>query len=161
MNETYYLSENSTAGIQDFSAKQAGILLSLKQDLTKDILKDEFEPTQKGYINNLFDDFVFSTNPNSIIDFLNENAFLLPIIFEAEDKINFFFNKNEENLKLVNLRLEKFLNPETNEEKIILTIILNATPEKAFERFKEFRNAWWLDTVKKTNWKLAIDMDFM
>ena len=94
------------------------------------------------------------TNPNSIIDFLNENAFLLPIIFEAIDKINFFF-KDE----LTDIKLERFLNPETNEVKIILTIILNATPEKAFERFTEFRNAWWLDVVKKINWKLEIDID--
>ena len=78
----------------------------------------------------------------------------MPIIFEAIDKINFFF-KDE----LVGIRLEKFLNPETNEEKIILTIVLDATPEKAFERFKEFRNAWWLDVVKKINWKLEIDID--
>jgi len=90
------------------------------------------------------------------IDFLNENAFLLPIIFEAEDKINFFF-KDE----LVDIILKKFLNPETNEEKIILTIALDTTPEKAFERFIEFRNAWWLDAARKTNWKLEIDIDFV
>jgi len=94
------------------------------------------------------------TNPNSIIDFLNKNPFLLPIIFEAINKINFFF-KDE----LTDIKLERFLNPETNEEKIILTIVLDATPEKAFERFKEFRNAWWLDVVKKINWKLEIDID--
>ena len=92
----------------------------------------------------------------SMIDFLNENVFLLPIIFEAEDKINFFF-KDE----LADIRLEKFLNPETGEEKIILTIVLDATPEKALERFKEFRNNWWLNVVKNTNWKLEIDIDFV
>ena len=94
------------------------------------------------------------TNPNSIIDFLNKNPFLLPIISEAIDKVNFFF-KDE----LTDIKLEKFLNPETGEEKIILTIVLDATPEKAFERFKEFRDAWLLDVVKKINWKLEIDID--
>ena len=92
----------------------------------------------------------------STLYFLYENAFLTPILLEAEDKINFFF-KDE----LADITLKKFLNPETNEEKIILTIILDATPEKAFERFKEFRNNWWLNVVRKTNWKLEIDMDFV
>ena len=90
----------------------------------------------------------------SILYFLNKNAFLIPIISEAEDKINFFF-KDE----LADITLEKFLNPETGEEKIILTIILDTTPEKALERFKEFRNNWWLNVVKNTNWKLEIDID--
>jgi len=92
----------------------------------------------------------------SILYFLNKNAFLVPVLFKVEDKINFFF-KDE----LADITLEKFLNPETGEEKIILTIILDTTPEKALERFKEFRNNWWLNVVKNTNWKLEIDIDFV
>jgi hypothetical protein len=162
MDDTFSLDKYSTIGkyyTQEFFATLSQLSMWMKSSFNQDSSSGQM---QSEYRMELLNRFQFESEPNVIIRFLEQNPFLLPIIFEAEKRIEILFkNSDEEGLKLLGMRLEKFANPGTNEEIIVLTIVLDATPAEAFERFNNLRNSWWLKTIDEAHWKLMINIDFI
>ena len=115
-----------------------------------------FEELPESYVKDLFLNFSFASNPNDIINYLNDFSFLIPILYEANEKIKEHFPSVGKD----DLLVEMFVDPETGDKRLFLNIIVDMEPQEALSKFNELRHDWWLNVLDKTQWKMGIDVDF-
>jgi hypothetical protein len=152
MNETFAINFNTTTNVPNIDRVTA----ILNDFFPNKVLQSSFDLAPAGYIEELLERYTLKTNSDDTINFLYNNDFLIPLIFEAEGKIKKYFPRvNKEDLLL-----EIFLNPETEEEKLSIIITVDMVPEEAIRRLNKLRHNWLIKVIDKTQWKLKTDVDF-
>jgi len=153
MREDTFLDSLSIDRIKDIFSNVIPSLLTTSEQYLQET---SFENLPGGYIKDLFLNFSFTSNPNDIIDYLNEHSFLIPILYEANKKIKEHFPSAGKD----NLLIEIFVDPETGDKRLFLNIMVDMGPEEALNRLNKLRYDWWLPVINKTQWKMRIDVDF-
>jgi len=94
-------------------------------------------------------------NKDEVFAFLDENPFLIPLLLEAQEKIEVYFRNS-----FVYLEMET--DRELAPEPLLLVVISpNYQPEEAFQKFRLFSRVWWLDVaMKRTQNKLHIRIEY-
>jgi len=151
MNETFNINIG-TMSIKNIFGKDSLFIPNAAEALPQ----NTFDSKPRGYINELLERYTFGKDSNEILSFLEKNYFLIPIVFEADGEIKKYFPY----IDAEDLKLEKFFNPETQEEKLFIVIMVDLTPEEALIKLNEIRHDWWLKIIDRTQWKLGIDLDF-
>jgi hypothetical protein len=87
--------------------------------------------------------------------FLAENAFLVPILFEARDKIQEYFPNSP-------VFLEVRYDPEASDgdPHVVAYIETDLDVEAALNELDRFGDDWWLNIIDVTDMKLNIDVEF-
>jgi hypothetical protein len=152
MNETFNINIDGTMSINNIFGTDSLFFPNAAEVLPQ----NTFDSKPRGYINELFERYAFGKDSNEVSSFLEKNYFLIPIVLEADGEIKKYFPY----IDAEDLKLEKFFNPETQEEKLFITIMVELTPEEALRRLDELKNNWWRSNIKKTQWKLRIDVGF-
>lgn len=80
---------------------------------------------------------------SEILQFLEQNDFLIPVLLEAPGKISNYFPDAE-------LFLECVTDPETVGEAMLeLAISMNLDPDEAVDKLDRFQDEWWLNLSDK------------
>jgi len=151
MNETFNINIG-TMSVKNIFGKDSLFIPNAAEALPQ----NTFDSKPRGYINELLERYTFGKDSNEILSFLEKNYFLIPIVFEADGEIKKYFP----HIDAEDLKLEKFFNLETQEEKLYIVIMVDLTPEEALIKLDELKSSWWRSNIKKTQWKLRIDVDF-
>lgn len=78
-----------------------------------------------------------------ILEFLEINDFLIPVLLEAPDKICHYFPDAE-------LFLELVTDPEAVDDAMLeLAICMNLNPDEAVDKLNQFKDDWWLNLSDK------------
>lgn len=86
--------------------------------------------------------------------FLEENSFLVSILFEAYVGINNFFPYSQKILDVVS-------DPEIPENiQLIISISAKLNAGEAFDRLKELDQYWWLNAKRQTKGLMNITVEF-
>lgn len=93
-------------------------------------------------------------NENVVFDYLIENPFLIPIIYEAKNKIETLFPSSE-------IILEVFRDPEeTDVQDLFVIIKTDFSMDIAFKKIDTLERTWLFNNQYETNYKLFIDVEF-
>lgn len=101
------------------------------------------------------------TNRGRVLRFLDEHAFLVPVLFEA-------FARILERFPLSRLFLEVVVDPEIAQaddakvdgEQLILAIATSLEVEEAMNRLERLDNDWWLEVLPHTQGRLCVNLEF-
>ncbi len=89
-----------------------------------------------------------------ILEFLEINDFLIPILLEAPDKICHYFPDAE-------LFLELVTDPETVDDAMLeLAICMNLNPDESVEKLNQFQDDWWLNLSDKIRQPLCPILEY-
>lgn len=89
-----------------------------------------------------------------ILEFLEINDFLIPILLEAPDKICHYFPDAE-------LFLELVTDPETVDDAMLeLAICMNLNPDEAVDKLNQFQDDWWLNLSDKIRQPLCPILEY-
>lgn len=100
-------------------------------------------------------DIIYSfRNSSEVLQFLENNVFLIPLLYEINSRIKEYFPLSKNILEVIN-------DPDT-EDNTYLVIFINTgiTAREAFNRLKLFDESWWLRASTKSNKKLFINVEF-
>ena len=87
--------------------------------------------------------------------FLEENSFLVSILFEAHVNINSFFPLHSQ--KILNVVSD----PEIPENvQLVISISAKLNADEAFDRLKELDQYWWLNAKRQTKGLVNITVEF-
>jgi len=87
--------------------------------------------------------------------FLDEQAFLVPLLDAAHDAAIRYFAP-------VSLALEVIADPDsTNDQQLVLFVVLQSTPAEAFAKLQLFDDEWWLDAIDEAKGHLCISLEFL
>ena len=84
-----------------------------------------------------------------VVQFLEENKFLLPLIEEAEQKVFSIFGQNQD------IRLDLLDN------KLYLVIYTELSVKEAMELEKKLDEEWWLSNIHRANGKFNIIVEYV
>jgi hypothetical protein len=84
--------------------------------------------------------------------FLEENQFLFPLLITTFVHIQEYFPESTVQL---NLDQGDEMSPQ-----LVATILTNKSLDDAFYQLRQFDEQWWLDTLKDTELKLSINLEF-
>ena len=86
--------------------------------------------------------------------FLEENSFLVSILFEAHVYVDIFFPYSQRILNVVS-------DPEIPENiQLIISISAKLNADEAFSRLKELDQYWWLNATRQTKGLVNITVEF-
>ncbi len=86
--------------------------------------------------------------------FLEENSFLVSILFEAHAYVDIFFPYSQKILNVVT-------DPEIHENiQLIISISAKLNANEAFSRLKELDQYWWLNAKRQTKGLVNITVEF-
>lgn len=98
--------------------------------------------------------FYFFDKPEKVIEYLEENPFLIPLLIEAHSKIAKYFPNAP-------LYLEVYTFQNTgNNSKLFLEIVPSCEPEEAGEMLETFGDDWWLAASEAAQNKLEIMIEY-
>lgn len=100
-------------------------------------------------------DIIYSfRNRSEILQFVENNVFLIPLLYEINSRIKEYFPLAKNILEVIN-------DPDT-EDNIYLVIFIHTdlTAREAFNRLKLFDESWWLKVSIRANKKLFINVEF-
>lgn len=100
-------------------------------------------------------DIIYSfRNRSEILQFLDNNAFLVPLLYEINSQIKEYFPLTKNVLEVIN-------DPDT-EDNIYLVIFIHTdlTTRKAFDKLRSFDKEWWLKASIKADKKIFINVEF-
>jgi len=100
-------------------------------------------------------DIIYSfRNRSEILQFVENNVFLIPLLYEINSRIKEYFPLAKNILEAIN-------DPDT-EDNIYLVIFIHTdlTAREAFNRLKLFDESWWLKVSIRANKKLFINVEF-
>jgi hypothetical protein len=89
-----------------------------------------------------------------ILQFLEENLFLIPLLKEAYIRIGSYFPSSKVSLEVV---ADQEM---TDEKQLVIFISVDSDSEQATERLDRLDEEWWLDALEKTQGKLCITLEF-
>lgn len=100
-------------------------------------------------------DIIYSfRNRSEILQFLENNVFLISLLHEINSKIKEYFPSAKNILEVIN-------DPDTeNNTYLVIFIHTDLTAREAFNRLKLFDESWWLRASIKANKKLFINVEF-
>ena len=94
--------------------------------------------------------------PPEVAEFLGENPFLVPVLFEAYPEIEKYFGRTAP------VFLEVVTDPEAADDRELYALIgTRLSPEEALERLGQFDKDWWLRTLDRAQCKLCIHIEFL
>lgn len=86
--------------------------------------------------------------------FLSGHAFLVPLLDAAYDITTRYFAP-------MSLALEVIADPDsTDDQQLVLFVVLQGTPAEAFAKLQRFDNEWWLDAMDEAQGHLCISLEF-
>jgi hypothetical protein len=96
-----------------------------------------------------------------VLRFLNEHAFLVPILLEAYGQIEVHFPPSH-------LFLDVVTDPEVaadeagerDSEELVLSIATRLDVKEALDRLAQLDNDWWLAALPRAEGKLCINLEF-
>lgn len=92
--------------------------------------------------------------PIQVRTFLSEHAFLLPLLDAAHDITMRYFAP-------LSLSVEVIADPDSaDDQQLVLFVVLQDTPAKAFEKLQRFDDEWWLDAMDEAKGRLCISLEF-
>jgi hypothetical protein len=100
-------------------------------------------------------DYNYIIEKPEVMEFIDLNSFLKPVLFEAYYKIKRYFP----NSKLILRMLDDPESPDFNQ--LILGIRTNLKPTEALAKLVEFDESWWLDRVGSTQNMLCITLEWV
>lgn len=93
-------------------------------------------------------------NREKVLELIDGNAFLVPLLAEAYSAITKCFPH-------VQLFLSTFSDPEgLDEERLVIFIASNFTPEETLKKLDQLDDDWWLEALDRTYGKLSINVEF-
>lgn len=93
-------------------------------------------------------------DPIQVRTFLSEHAFLVPLLDAAHDIATRYFAP-------LSLALEVIADPDsTDDQQLVLFVVLQSTPAEAFAKLQRFDDEWWLDAVDEAKGRLCISLEF-
>lgn len=94
-------------------------------------------------------------NGAAVVEFLEENPFLTPLLFSAYDKVRRYFAGSRLVLKVI-------ADPEAQEERELFVFIQTKLPPKAARPlFAEFEREWWLDAMLDARGEMNISLEYV
>jgi len=94
-------------------------------------------------------------HPIQVRSFLNEYAFLIPLLDAAHDAAIRYFAP-------VSLALEVIADPDsTDDQQLVLFVVLQDTPAEAFANLQRFDDEWWLDAIDEAQGRLCISLELL
>jgi hypothetical protein len=92
--------------------------------------------------------------PLQVRRFLSGHAFLVPLLDAAYDITTRYFAP-------LSLALEVIAEPDsTDDQQLVLFVVLQVAPAEAFAKLQQFDNEWWLDTMDEAQGHLCISLEF-
>lgn len=92
--------------------------------------------------------------PTQVKTFLNEHAFLVPLLGAAHDITMRYFAP-------LSLTLEVIADPNSaDDQQLVLFVGLQDTPAEAFAKLQRFDDEWWLDAMDEAKGRLCISLEF-
>lgn len=86
--------------------------------------------------------------------FLSKHAFLVTLLDAAHDITTRYFAP-------LSLALEVIADPDsTDDQQLVLFVVLQGTPAEAFAKLQRFDNEWWLDAMDEAKGRLCISLEF-
>jgi len=102
----------------------------------------------------LLDTIYSFRNRSEILQFLKNNVFLIPLLYEINSQIKEYFPLAKNILEVIN-------DPDTKDNVyLVIFIHTDITAREAFNRLKLFDESWWLRASIKANKKLFINVEF-
>jgi hypothetical protein len=93
--------------------------------------------------------------PMQVRRFLGEHAFLVPLLVETHDIVTRYFAP-------LSLALEVVADPDsTDDQQLVLFVVLQGTPAEAFAKLQQFDDEWWLDAMDEARCRLCISLEFL
>lgn len=93
--------------------------------------------------------------PIQVKRFLSEHAFLVPLLDTAYDITTRYFAP-------LSLALEVVADPDsTDDQQLVLFVVLQCTPAEAFAKLQRFDNEWWLNAMDEARGRLCISLEFL
>jgi hypothetical protein len=92
--------------------------------------------------------------PPQVQTFLDENAFLMPLLPEIRRKLRDYFPDSPVSLTVA-------CDPdETDRLQLVVAVATNLSPGDAINRFGEFDRDWWLDNLDRSQGRVCIDFEY-
>ncbi|HLG12916.1 MAG TPA: hypothetical protein VJH03_00110 [Blastocatellia bacterium] len=92
--------------------------------------------------------------PPEVRRFLSSHSFLIPLVFQAHDRIGSYFAPLQFTLQVI-------AEPESvNDQQLVLFMAVDLSPAEALARLQQFDNDWWLDAMDEAKGKLCISLEF-
>jgi hypothetical protein len=93
--------------------------------------------------------------PIKVKRFLGEHAFLIPLLDAAYDITTRYFAP-------LSLAIEVIADPDsTDDQQLVLFVLVESTPAEAFAKLQQFDNEWWLDAMDEARGRLCISLEFL
>jgi hypothetical protein len=94
-------------------------------------------------------------NKKQVFAFIQENPYLIDLLVDAYQKIQYFFSSCTE------VFLQIVGEPESsNDKQLIAWISLSLNPDEAIARLDQFDEEWWLDEMERAQDKLCFTIEF-
>ena len=92
-------------------------------------------------------------HPEEVEEFLEKNAFLVPLVSAAYENIVKYFSHSQ-----VTLDLE--VDDEDFTESLAVHVITDLPLEEAYKQLKQFDRQWWLNVLDQADSKFYVDLRF-
>lgn len=121
----------------------------------KEVMQTELSTSDDLNFMILLLDIIYSfQNRSEILQFLENNSFLISLLHEINSRIKEYFPSAKNILEVIN-------DPDTEDNTyLVIFIHTDLTAREAFNRLKLFDEAWWLRASIKANKKLFINVVF-
>jgi len=121
----------------------------------KEVVQTELSTSDDLNFMILLLDIIYSfQNRSEILQFLENNSFLISLLHEINSRIKEYFPSAKNILEVIN-------DPDTEDNTyLVIFIHTDLTAKEAFDKLKLFDESWWLRASIKANKKLFINVEF-
>lgn len=131
------------------------LFYSFFSNIYKETVQTELSTSDDLNFEILLLDIIYSfRNRSEILQFLENNVFLIPLLYEINSRIKEHFPLAKNILEIIN-------DPDTEDNTyLVIFIHTDIAAREAFNRLKLFDESWWLKASIKANKKLFINVEF-
>jgi hypothetical protein len=89
--------------------------------------------------------------PEEVQDFLEQNAFLIPLVSATYENIRKYFTYSD-------VTLDFEIDPEDGTECLAAHVVTSLSLEESYKQLKQFDWQWWLNVLDQAKSKFYVDL---